>query len=194
MPSWRFAGPALAWLVLLLYWLVNSRNVKPTARSESILSRIGHLAPLLIAAVLMGYPAPDGLDFLNRPLVPFTLPVLLLGDALTIAGVALAIWARRTLGRNWSGLVIQKTGHELIENGPFRYVRHPIYSGFLLALIGTTLLVDEWRGVLATAITWLAFWRKYRLEESFMIELFGERYLDFRRRVPALIPRFTKLK
>jgi protein-S-isoprenylcysteine O-methyltransferase Ste14 len=87
---------------------------------------------------------------------------------------------------------MQKTGHELIEGGPFRYVRHPIYSGFLLAMIGTTLLIDERRAVLATVIAFLAFWRKYRLEERFMLELFGEKYVAYRARVSALLPRIGR--
>jgi protein-S-isoprenylcysteine O-methyltransferase Ste14 len=192
MPSWRFAAPEIAWLALLAYWLVMASNVKATARSETYLSRFGHLGPLFLAGALMVYPLSEPLDILNQPLFPFTLPVLVLGDVLLVAGIVIAIWARRTLGRNWSANVMQKTGHELIEGGPFRYVRHPIYSGFLLAMIGTTLLIDERRAVLATVIAFLAFWRKYRLEERFMLELFGENYVAYRARVSALLPRIGR--
>jgi protein-S-isoprenylcysteine O-methyltransferase Ste14 len=192
MPSWRFAAPEIAWLALLVYWLVMAFDVKVAARTETPLSRFGHLGPLFVAGTLMAYPLPRELDMLNQRLFPFTLPVLVVGDVLLIAGVATAIWARRTLGRNWSANVMQKTGHELIEGGPFRFVRHPIYTGFLLAMIGTTLLIDEWRAVLATVITFLAFWRKYRLEERFMVELFGDKYFAYRTRVPALVPRMTR--
>jgi protein-S-isoprenylcysteine O-methyltransferase Ste14 len=102
--------------------------------------------------------------------------------------VAFAIWARVTLGRNWSASVMQKSGHELITSGPFFYVRHPIYTGMLAGLLGPALAIGEWRGVLAVVISWLALWRKYRLEERFMVDLFGTQYLDYRRKVPALVP------
>lgn len=191
MPSWRFAAPEIAWLVLLGYWLLMASNVKATARSESYLSRVGHLGPLFLAGALMVKPLSGPLVILNQALFSFTLPVLVVGDVLLVAGILIALWARRTLGRNWSANVMQKTGHELIEQGPFAYVRHPIYTGFLLAMIGTTLLIDEWRAVLATVIAFLAFWRKYRLEERFMLELFGEKYLAYQARVPALVPGIT---
>jgi protein-S-isoprenylcysteine O-methyltransferase Ste14 len=152
---------------------------------------VGHLGPLFLAGALMVKPLSGPLVILNQALFSFTLPVLVVGDVLLVAGILIALWARRTLGRNWSANVMQKTGHELIEQGPFAYVRHPIYTGFLLAMIGTTLLIDEWRAVLATVIAFLAFWRKYRLEERFMLELFGEKYLAYQARVPALVPGIT---
>ena len=71
------------------------------------------------------------------------------GVGVQIAGLTLAVLARRYLGRNWSGTVTLKRGHELICAGPYRYVRHPIYTGLLLAFVGSALARNEWRGVLA---------------------------------------------
>ena len=81
-----------------------------------------------------------------------------------------------------------KQQHELIRGGPYAYVRHPIYSGLLLAFIGTAIVRGEWRAVLAVLIAFAALWRKLRLEERWMIETFGDQYRRYRERTAALIP------
>ena len=75
-----------------------------------------------------------------------------------------------------------------MRGGPYAYVRHPIYTGLLLALIGTAIVRGEWRGVLAVLIALAALWRKLRLEERWMIETFGDEYRRYRERTAALIP------
>jgi protein-S-isoprenylcysteine O-methyltransferase Ste14 len=84
--------------------------------------------------------------------------------------------------------VTVKQDHELIVNGPYALVRHPIYTGLLLAFAGTGLARGEWRGVLAVVIVFLALWRKLRLEERWMQEQFGEQYRAYKHRVAALVP------
>jgi protein-S-isoprenylcysteine O-methyltransferase Ste14 len=81
-----------------------------------------------------------------------------------------------------------KQDHELIEHGPYRHVRHPIYTGLLLAFLGTAVAIGEWRGLLALVIVATSFWRKLRLEERWLGEQFGVAYTDYMRRVRALIP------
>jgi protein-S-isoprenylcysteine O-methyltransferase Ste14 len=110
------------------------------------------------------------------------------GLALTVIGCAFAIWARLSLGRNWSGTVTVKEGHQLMRRGPYAVVRHPIYSGGLLALLGTALVVGELRGLLGVALAFLGWGTKLRLEEAFMSEQFGAEYTRYRREVKALIP------
>ena len=92
------------------------------------------------------------------------------------------------IGRNWSGTVTFKEGHELVTTGPYALVRHPIYTGLLLAFIGSAVGRGEWRGVLAVFIAFLALWRKLRLEERWMREQFGDAYDAYARRVAALVP------
>ena len=111
-----------------------------------------------------------------------------LGAALTFAGIAFAIWARVWMAGNWSSDVTLKRDHELIVDGPYRWVRHPIYTGILLALLGTALAVGEWRGLLAVVLAAAAFWRKLGIEEAVMRRQFGEAYSRYAKRVPALIP------
>ena len=105
-----------------------------------------------------------------------------------VAGLLFTIWARLYLGRNWSGVVTLKKDHELVRGGPYRFVRHPIYSGLLLAIAGSAVVRGEWRGVLALIIAFVALWRKLRLEERWLGEAFGEQYAAYRAEVAALIP------
>jgi protein-S-isoprenylcysteine O-methyltransferase Ste14 len=92
------------------------------------------------------------------------------------------------LGRNWSGIVTLKENHELITQGPYNLVRHPIYTGLLVAFLGSALARGQWRGLIAVAIVFWALWRKLRLEERWMREQFGEQYVAYSKRVSALIP------
>ncbi len=98
------------------------------------------------------------------------------------------VWARLHLGRNWSGTVTIKDGHELITSGPYALVRHPIYTGLLLAMLGSALALGDWRGVAAFALAAGALWRKLRVEESWMQQQFGDAYQAYSQRVAALIP------
>lgn len=184
--AYLFGG---AWLIWLIYWGVSALNVKSAVRVESGLSRFGkYVLPLIIAVLLLqNYPAYRG-TFLAERFVPAQLWVVWLGLALTIAGLVFACWARVILGRNWSGVVQLKQDHELIVRGPYSLVRHPIYTGLLLAFFGTAVGIGEWRGVIATAIVGVSFWRKLRLEERWLCELFGDRYRDYMAHVKALVP------
>jgi protein-S-isoprenylcysteine O-methyltransferase Ste14 len=113
-----------------------------------------------------------------------------LGLLMVIAGLAFAIWARVHLGRNWSGTVTVKENHELIRSGPYAIVRHPIYTGLLLAILGTAIVVGEWRGLLAFCFLTIALVLKLRREERFMEESFPDTYPSYCAQVPALIPLF----
>lgn len=180
---------SLAWLTFMAYWLWSARHLKPTRRSESAWKQLlAYWLPLLAAVLLLGpgqWFEGSGLD---ARFVPKALWIKALGLLLTVAGVALAIWSRRILGANWSSVVKLKQDHELIERGPYRAIRHPIYTGLLLAFAGTALKVGDWRGLLALAIVSASFWHKLRLEERWLQAQFGDHYVAYRRRTRALIP------
>jgi len=114
--------------------------------------------------------------------------VYLVGVLVLAGGLAFTVWARVILGRNWSGTVTLKEGHELIRSGPYRFVRHPIYTGLLVAFAGSAIARGEWRGLVALAIAFAALWRKLKLEERWLGETFGDAYERYRAEVPALIP------
>jgi protein-S-isoprenylcysteine O-methyltransferase Ste14 len=176
----------LLWLVFIAVWIAMARGGKPVAERESSSSRLSHLLPLAIATYMLARHVP--IAPLNDRFAPLSLWLVRLGAALTLAGVAFAVWARMMLAGNWSSDVTLKRDHELIVGGPYALVRHPIYTGILLALAGTALAVGEWRAALAVAIVALAFWRKLRVEEAFMRRQFGETYARYAAKVPALIP------
>ncbi len=184
---WLFVSLfVLMWGGWLAVWNVMARRAKVVAQQESAVSRLTHIVPLLIAACLLVAHVP--LPFLNERFVPPALWSATVGAALTFAGLAFAIWARFVIAGNWSSYVELKQDHELIIAGPYRLVRHPIYTGLLLAFVGSALAVGEWRGVLAVAIVAVSFWRKLRLEETVMRGQFGEAYARYAARVPALVP------
>jgi protein-S-isoprenylcysteine O-methyltransferase Ste14 len=179
---------AAIWLAWVAYWTLSARNVKPTQRHEPLASRIAHIVPLLVAALLLGGPEPP-IRWLSQRWLPLSEFWAWAGVAITVVGLALTVWARTALGPNWSGTVTVKRDHELVLAGPYRHVRHPIYSGLLLAFAGSALARGDLRGLLALLIAWLALWRKWRLEERFMRETFGRAYSDYAARTPAVIPR-----
>jgi protein-S-isoprenylcysteine O-methyltransferase Ste14 len=188
LPSWSHRWLfAAVWTAWALYWWLSARDVKDTARREPFASRLLHLGPMLLAAALLASPG-YGVPGLSAPIVPWTPALFWLGLAVTCGGLAFAVWARRTIGRNWSAIVTIKEDHELVTTGPYALVRHPIYTGLLLGFLGWATAVDRWRGPLAVVIVYLALWRKYRLEERWMRERFGAAYDAYRTRVKALVP------
>lgn len=178
-----------AWAAFLLYWAWSARQVKAPQRSEPWLPRLfKYWLPLMVAVLLLqpvrGYEG----SILRLRVLPDTAWLPVLGLILTWFGVLIACSARVVLGANWSSEVQVKQGHELVTRGPYRLVRHPIYTGLLLAFAGTALAIGELRGVIALAIVATSFWVKLRLEERWMREQFGQAYADYMRRVKALVP------
>src|SRR5579859_3537259 len=177
------------WLIFCLYWLVSAFKLKKTKKREPWGQRFVYMLPLFAAFYLFRPRAHYG--WLGARFVPESDAVGWVGVALTAAGVAIAIWARWHLGTNWSGVVTLKEGHELIRSGPYRNIRHPIYTGILLALLGTACALGEARGLLAVAIVWLSFYTKARREESFLTQEFGDRFAEHRRHTGMFLPRFS---
>ncbi len=175
------------WLAWLAYWIIAARNVKPLRRQESIGSRLTHLVPLGIGAVLMASARfPD--SRLDGRFLPSSRAIYWAGALMVAGGLAFMVWARRHLGRNWSSRVALKHDHELIRTGPYALVRHPIYSGLLLAILGTAIAFGQWLDALAFVFIAAAVWRKSQLEERYLGEIFADDYARYRAQVPALIP------
>jgi len=175
------------WGLLLLGWVIGMFTGKRIARREGTGTRIVQFLIVVSAYELM-FNRDLAIGFLGWRFWKPEIAVSWVGVALTAAGIAFAFWARFTLGRNWSGTVTVKENHELIMRGPYRIVRHPIYTGFTLGMFGSALVIDQVRGLVALALIVLAWRLKWSVEERFMLEEFGDRYADYRRRVSALIP------
>ena len=115
--------------------------------------------------------------------------VLWIGVLLTALGVGISVWARLSLGANWSGMVTLKKGHELVRKGLYRWIRHPIYTGILLGFVGTALIKGHVRGWVGLAILWTSFYFKARREERFLRQEFGEGFEEHARQTGMFLPR-----
>jgi protein-S-isoprenylcysteine O-methyltransferase Ste14 len=178
---------AFPWLALALIWTITAASAKRSLRRESTTSRLCHL--LLTTAVFALLFRPD-----MRPgrlgwrIVPTSLQIAYIGLGLTVLGAAFAISARFVLGANWSASVTVKENHSFVHRGPYRLVRHPIYAGLLLAMLGTAVVYGEAGCFVALALAFVGWWLKARREEEFMTEQFGEDYRRYQRNVRQLIP------
>lgn len=182
----------IAWVVFALYWLVSAFNRKATKKRETYWQRLVYTLPLLIGFWFLFRPQTRDIAVLGARFVPVSAAAQWAGVALTVAGVGIAIWARWHLGTNWSGVVTLKQGHELIRTGPYRAIRHPIYTGILLGLLGTALTAGEVRGLVAAVLGWLSFYIKAQREESFLAQEFGPTFEEHRRQTGMFLPRLSR--
>ncbi|HEY6369291.1 MAG TPA: isoprenylcysteine carboxylmethyltransferase family protein [Candidatus Sulfotelmatobacter sp.] len=172
-----------AWILSSMYWEFAAKGAAEAQSSEAKLSRGVHVALPNIAVVLEIVPIRGLGRFL-----PLTWLSIAAGLAAEFAGLSLAIWARRALGRNWSGEISIKVEHQLIRSGPYRLLRPPIYTGLLVMSIGAALAAGTWLAIVGLAMTVFAYWRKIRLEEKNLDVAFGAEYDGYRRESWALVP------
>jgi protein-S-isoprenylcysteine O-methyltransferase Ste14 len=175
------------WTLFGLFWVLPAAFGKRTIQKQPSGSRFLQLALLVAAYVLMAIP-DLGWGVLDQRLAPEGRTATAAGYGLLLAGLAFAGWARIFLGGNWSSNVTLKQDHTLVLSGPYRIVRHPIYTGLLAALLGTAIALGELRcflGVMLAAIAWKI---KSMSEEKFMMQRFGEQYDRYRTQVKALVP------
>jgi len=125
---------------------------------------------------------------INTRIWPDVWTLRLLGYVITFAGLVISIWSRLSLGTNWSATVTFREGHELIQRGPYRFVRHPIYTGFLLMIAGTAVVLGNISSLASMIICFLGTWWKLRVEEALLMKHFPEAYQLYRSRTKALIP------
>ena len=174
------------WLAFAIVWTLAAFATKRTVRRQTSTSRIVQSSLVVFGFLLL--LRPWILPALDIRVIPDSPPINFCGIVLTAAGIALAIWARLVIGTNWSGSVTVKRNHQLIRTGPYRFVRHPIYSGILLAMLGTAVGYGMLPGLIGFALTFIALLAKWQIEEKFMIEEFGDQYHQYRREVKAVIP------
>jgi protein-S-isoprenylcysteine O-methyltransferase Ste14 len=186
MTNWTLRVIGYTWVVWLVYWTAMAFTAKRTIeRSNGIWYR------LIFAAGLIGLISLNPLSSklaLNSHLWQTTTALGVLTDCIVLAGFAFTVWARITLGRNWSGDVAFKQDHELIESGPYSLVRHPIYTGLILMALGTAINYGQAIGFVLFVVLCIGAWLKFRQEEQLMIKHFPEDYAEYKQRVHALIP------
>lgn len=180
----------LLWAVWYAYWIVSARNrIRGTgeseAKRESLIGRLGYMAFMIAGfALLIWHVRRFGL---GRPMFGWQ-GWSWLGLVAETAGLALAVWARQTLGKNWTGRITTGGTQELIIRGPYRVVRHPIYSGGLLAVLGTAIVIGEPRALLGFLLFLAGLLIKLRREEAALRKHFGSAYEDYARQVAGLVP------
>jgi protein-S-isoprenylcysteine O-methyltransferase Ste14 len=184
--SWNTVGAL--WLIFCFYWAIGALRVKRTQQMEPAGRRFGTVAVLAGAAFLIFERRVD-LGALDRRFIPDNEVIQGASIMLVAIGVAIAIWARHHIGQFWSSRVALKEDHQLIQSGPYARVRHPIYSGTLLAMIGTGLFLGQWRGMVGVFLVFGAHWQKARREEKLLASQFGAAYQEYCGRTGSLIPR-----
>ena len=168
----------------MVYWSIAARRTAATTTRESRQSRRVHELLLNTGLLLVFIPVP-GLD---RRILPDARWVVPLGLAVQVAFFLLAISARRHLGKFWSAEITQKAGHQLVQTGPYRLVRHPIYTAMLGMVLGMAIVSGDLHAFVGMALLVFAYSRKIQLEEANLRDMFGETYEDYRRSTRALIP------
>ncbi len=182
-PGWIIVS---CWIVFIAFWYVSALRVKRVAERQDFAASLAYRIPVIIGSILI---------FARNIRGPLSLRVLpdadwvQYGGALVcFAGLMVCIWARITLAGNWSSNITFKQGHELIRRGPYRFVRHPIYTGILLMYLGTAIHMGLLRGFIGVLLGLVGLWIKLREEEVVMLQHFPDQYPEYRRQVKALVP------
>ena len=183
---------ALAWTIFGGYWLLSAvAGRKPSAapaRSEPQIYRPLRISLLAFAFVLLFWNRMS-IGFLASRFVPEGNAFAIGGFLIFLTGLAMAIWARLHLGQYWSDKVMLQAGHRLVRSGPYAHMRHPIYSGVLLGIAGTALVLGEWRGLLSFLLMLANYSIKARREDTILRAQFGAEFDDYKRRAGFLLPR-----
>ena len=174
------------WICFFAYWIIRARQGKKIAERQGVWSALTHRFPLGFSYYLLVawfLPLPMNLSVTSHADL-----AIAMGDFICVLGLFVTLWARRTLAGNWSSDVTFKQGHELIRRGPYRFVRHPIYTGLLTMCLGTAIEIGRLRGWLALPLMTAALWIKLKQEEALMLRHFPDEYQDYQKQVKALVP------
>jgi protein-S-isoprenylcysteine O-methyltransferase Ste14 len=165
------------WAVFWIYWLIAAAGAKRSVRT----SRFRPPGLLLLVGVVLSRVFKTSTLAVHSPVVQ------VVGLILLAVGLGLAVWARIYLGRNWGMPMTERAEPELITSGPYRSVRHPIYSGLLLAVLGTALATNlYWLIALALLGAYLSY--SATVEERLMTTSFPADYADYKAHTKMLIP------
>ena len=178
----------ICWSIFWLYWFVSAFSAKKSIIKANwrlaILWRVIFIVFVILFVEFDRSSVVYGLSFFLKSLFSFQI----IGDILTVVGLIVAIWARVHLGSNWAGYVTYKENHELVTSGPYRFVRHPIYSGLILMSLGTILCYGCLAFIIFFGAVLISFTWRIKREEKIMINLFGQKYIDYMKKTKTLIP------
>ncbi|HEX4665786.1 MAG TPA: isoprenylcysteine carboxylmethyltransferase family protein [Chthoniobacterales bacterium] len=175
------------WGVFIIVWLLAAIFTNRTIYRQPGPQRLAYILPIVIGGWLLfrssRLPGP-----LNLRIIPHADALLVAAAILCLGGLGFCFWARALLGRNWSGTVTLKENHELIVRGPYRLVRHPIYTGLLAMALATAIQHGNIGGLLGFLLIAVSFWIKSTLEEAVMLKQFPDQYAGYRERVKRIVP------
>jgi protein-S-isoprenylcysteine O-methyltransferase Ste14 len=173
----------LLWMLIMMAWLAFAME-----SNEAIAVKRDRRSDVAVWIVSVGWVVLLVNRFNGPQLIPRIMLIRIVGSLFTITGFAFALWARVYLGSNWDSVISLKMDHKLVRTGPYAIVRHPIYFGFMLALMGSILTFGHLRSLVAAIMVTAAWLFKSGLEESFMMDHFGSEYAQYRDNVKRLIP------
>jgi protein-S-isoprenylcysteine O-methyltransferase Ste14 len=182
-----FAICGYLWFAWMIVWLAWALQSKQTQHRESFASRMSYTLVVWLAIYFMFFGKNLG-SWWHSDILAYRPWIGWASVSVAVLGFAITFWARFTLGGNWSSNVTIKVAHELIRGGPYRWVRHPIYTGLIVAMAGTALARNQWRGLPAVVLFWLAFHIKLLKEENFMRQTFGAQYIEYSESTGAIFP------
>ena len=172
------------WVSLAVYWNISARSIKPAAEQQNLAARLARM-PVWVGFVLFvaAWVHSFGPIAIHRTFLSDSI-----GVAICMMGLFVAIWSRKSLGAEWSRDVELKQGHKLVERGPYRLMRHPIYTGHLLMGLGTAIASGSLVAFAGLASFVGGFWIKLNQEERLLLRGFPDEYPAYKARVKALIP------
>jgi protein-S-isoprenylcysteine O-methyltransferase Ste14 len=178
------------WSTHFSYWALAAFSVKPAQKKAGHAALFGFRLFQIFSFVMLGGIIPFS---------PFNvrlwsgLPIMnVSGATICVSGTMVSIWARRMLAGNWSASVTYKEKHELVTKGPYGFVRHPIYSGLTLMMLGTVLVLGRLDSLFGLLMRFISYFFKIRKEETLLLEHFPEEYSRYRARTGSLVPILKK--
>ncbi|HEX9255279.1 MAG TPA: isoprenylcysteine carboxylmethyltransferase family protein [Candidatus Angelobacter sp.] len=187
-PTLSFALVMFSWFLFAIVFVIQKRPPSPPDKERDPASLMGVMLQGVSYGVVWAWhrhPFEPIVSMNNAAKILFVIVTAII----SFGSVLVVMAAVRVLGKEWSVTARVVEGHELVTSGPYRFVRHPIYTGMLGMLVATGLAVSHWLGlliglflfVIGTAI-------RVRSEERLLHETFGARFEDYRQRVPAVVP------
>ena len=166
------------WLSIFIYWIVKSKD-------KRILNEIGGLMKLVFSGLVLHIPA-----FLPHKYFTYKqfIVIQIFGIIIITFGFFICIWARHCLSKNWSGKVIIQKEHTLIKNGPYKIIRHPIYSGVLTMMFGSNIIIGNAFDFIWVLFCFIGLYRKSKQEEQLLENEFGEDYEEYKKETKMIIP------
>jgi len=183
-PSWGMLTSGAIWVGLTIYWAAQAKAPTPTVKAESRGASLKHAAWREIGLLLLFIPIP----LLNGAVLPGGPLHQFVGLGVQLLGAWFYFYAKGYLGRQWSSSISIKTDHQLITTGPYRFIRHPMYTAMIAMALGTAIVSTRVHALIGVAFVTLSYVIKIGIEEVWLSEQFGAQHEEWRRHSWKLLP------